>query len=248
MQKLKRLNHFCCGCSLNFGVQAILATHLLQAIFYIYTSASNVVFRVATFNAFVNPTTQIFTGIFCLAGLPFILVGWLGVLWRNREFLQMYLYYLIVTFAFATIYLTIWHANHHRLPGCHPGETAFTCGVSRVIDYGIVAVYLAFQMYCIFAVWSLVDDFLIGGSEPVFTDLLAGAGGKEAAREAVHQSLKQVPDVISHDRQWHDQDVAGFSDKQRVPFPAVYGSVITGGLGTSSGIFGGLWGFSRHEW
>lgn len=248
MQKLKRLNHFCCGCSLSFGVQLVLAMHLVQACFYVYTSASNVVFRVATYNAFVQPSTQIFTGIFCLAGLPFILVGWLGVLWRNREFLQMYFYYLVVTFAWAVVYLAVWHFKHYRLPGCHPGETAFTCGISRVVDYGIVAVYLGFQIYCIFAVWALCDDFLIGGSEPVFTDLLSGAGGKEAAREAVRLSLKQVPEVIEHDRHYHDQDVTNFSDNQRRPFPAVYGSVITGGVGTSTGIFGGLFGFSRHEW
>lgn len=247
MRKLQRLNHFCCGCTLNHGVQAVLLLHLLQACFYVYTSASNVVFRVPTYNAFANSSSQIISGVFSLAGLPFILIGWLGVQWRNREFLQLYLGYLLAAYVIAVVYLTAWHAGHYRLPGCHPSETAFSCGVSRVLDYGVVAVYLAFQMYCIFAVWSLCDEFLIGGSEPVFTDLLAGAGGKEAAKEALKESLTKTMEPDDDFR-----DVTSFSDRQEDPkrrsFPAVYGSVITGGVGSSVGIFGGLWGGSRHEW
>merc|ERR1719213_260712 len=102
---MRPMNQFCCGCHLSFGVAVILACNLLQNLFYAVTAVMNVIVKEPTFGASASPVEQTFTAAWCLLGLPFILSGIWGVVYRQETNLRVYLYYMFASFTLDTAFL-----------------------------------------------------------------------------------------------------------------------------------------------
>lgn len=224
------LSQFCCGCTLVFGVKLILAFHMFQNAFYISTSVSNVIFKVPSMEAGTSLGMQSFNAMVCLAGVPFILAAWWAVRSRNEPVLRLYLYYVMASFLMDFGYLVfvfVLKDTCARLPtAMSQGGAAFACGATRMLAYGLVGTLAIIQLYCIFAVWSLCEDFQMGCSDHVFEDL-------QADIENSKRRNKMAP----------YGGILGHSTGSRGPFPAVYASTASAGVGGSTHIFGG----EHHE-
>merc|ERR1719240_322928 len=97
-----------------------------------------------------------------------------------------------------------------RLPtAMTQGGAAFACGATRMLVYGLVVTLTIIQLYCIFAVWSLCEDFQMGCSDHVFMDL-------QADIENSKRRNKMAP----------YGGILGHSAGSRVPFPVVYDPLL----------------------
>eukprot|EP00397_Hematodinium_sp_SG-2012_P049571 GEMP01057221.1.p1 GENE.GEMP01057221.1~~GEMP01057221.1.p1 ORF type:complete len:238 (+),score=33.81 GEMP01057221.1:178-891(+) len=225
---VRPLNQFCCGCSLPFGVRAILTLHLVQSVFYITTTVSNIVLQVPTFGYDAPLATQTFNAAFALIGLPFIVIAFWGVTYKGETYIRLYMYYLLVSFTLDLgyiLYYIIVVDSCSMLPSAlkHHGG-AFACGVARIFGLSSVLVVFAVQIYFIFTVWSFAEDLKCGGSGQGFPDLLLMKGRKGES------------DPIT-------DGLFGTGRKADGPYALSYGSLATPGIGGSTRLFGG----TRHE-
>jgi hypothetical protein len=174
------MNQFCCGCSLTFGVMIILVLNLLQNLFYIYTAMSNIILRIPTFGFNENPSTQTFNAAFCLLGLPFIFSGIWGVIYRSENFLKMYFYYMVAAFALDMIFIGSFFILHdvcEVMPSflVRHGQ-AFACGFMRISSTLFVVQVIIIELYFMYTVWSLCEDWTTGCSGQGFPELLRERG------------------------------------------------------------------------
>jgi len=222
------LNQFCCGCSLDFGVKAILILHLLQSIFYIATTVSNIVLQVPTFGYDTDLAKQTFNAAFALAGLPFILVAWYGVNNKAEAYVRFFLYYLFLQFVLdmaAMMYYLVIVDTCTMLPsGLKQHGSAFACGIARIMMLTSVFVIFGVDFYFMYCVWSYSEDLKVGARGQGLPELLLSKGKKS---EHYHIA----------------EGLFGVGGSNEGPYPLNYGSLATPGVGGSSRIFGG----SHHE-
>eukprot|EP00747_Dinoflagellata_sp_TGD_P166149 gnl/TRDRNA2_/TRDRNA2_188475_c0_seq1.p1 gnl/TRDRNA2_/TRDRNA2_188475_c0~~gnl/TRDRNA2_/TRDRNA2_188475_c0_seq1.p1 ORF type:complete len:240 (+),score=43.29 gnl/TRDRNA2_/TRDRNA2_188475_c0_seq1:86-805(+) len=182
---VRPLNQFCCGCSLTFGVKIIVVLNLIQNIFYLATTTSNIIFKIPTFGFNVSLAMQTFNAAFCLLGLPFIAAAIWGVLYRQESHLRLYFIYLIVSFIMDMVYIItflIMQDPCSSIPTVlRKHGSAFACGFLRIGSLGFILGVSIIELYFLFTVWSLCEDFKAGGSGAGFPELL-GSGGENRGR------------------------------------------------------------------
>jgi len=178
------MNQFCCGCSLSFGVSLILISNLLQNAFYVYTAFSNIILRIPTFGFNASPATQTFNAALCLLGLPFVFSGLWGVAYRSENFLKLYFYYAVFSFVLDLTFLVSFYVIHDvcsMMPSFLTRHgAAFACGFMRMASTLFVLQVVIVELYCIFTVWSLCEDWSSGCSGQGFPELLRERGSEPA--------------------------------------------------------------------
>mmetsp|Transcript_60861 Transcript_60861/g.157918 ORF Transcript_60861/g.157918 Transcript_60861/m.157918 type:complete len:237 (+) Transcript_60861:157-867(+) len=177
---VRPMNQFCCGCSLSFGVMLILVFNLIINLFYVYTAFSNIILRIPTFGFNASPSTQTFNAALCLLGFPFIFSGIWGVIYRSENFLKLYFYYLLFAFALDISFLVSFYALNDvcsMMPSFLTRHgAAFACGFMRISSTLFVIQVVIVELYCIFTVWSLCEDWATGCSGQGFPELLRDRG------------------------------------------------------------------------
>merc|ERR1719230_775851 len=206
---VRPLNQFCCGCSLTFGVKLILACNLIQNIFYIASTTSNVIFRIPTFGFGVNLATQTFNAAFCLLGLPFIAAAIWGVIHKLEPHLRLYLYYTVLSFildmGYVIVFLVVQDSCTALPTVLKKHGAAFACGFTRI-----------------FMIMFIV--LVTGGSGVGFPELLASSEGTRKNKRYANA--------------YHD-GLFGVGGGSSGPFPVAYGALATPGIGGSQHIFNG---------
>lgn len=227
----QRLNQFCCGCTLPFGVKTILLLNFLQNFFYLATITLNVIFKVPTFGYNTSLEQQTFNAGFCLVGLCFVACGVFGVSNKLEPHLRLFLYYLIINFFIDTVYMFVWIFSEDTcamLPEVLSSQgSAFACGATRLLSVAFLITVFILDAYCVFVVWSYCEDLRIGGAGEAFDDLL------HHAHSAKHQKRFGG----------YSDGLFGVGEARDGPFPVNYGSIATPGIGGSTPLFGG----SYHE-
>eukprot|EP00421_Protoceratium_reticulatum_P021594 CAMPEP_0168386218 /NCGR_PEP_ID=MMETSP0228-20121227/15314_1 /TAXON_ID=133427 /ORGANISM="Protoceratium reticulatum, Strain CCCM 535 (=CCMP 1889)" /LENGTH=254 /DNA_ID=CAMNT_0008399411 /DNA_START=19 /DNA_END=780 /DNA_ORIENTATION=- len=176
---VRPLNAFCCGCPIRLGAFLILVLNLIQNLFYISATISNVILKIPTFGYGMGLTTQTFNGSWCMLGLPFIAIGLCGVWYRLESHVRLYFGYLVVSFIMDMCFL-VWHflvkdVCLNMPPFLKMHGSAFACGSMRIFSILLVAQIFMTELYFVFTVWSLCEDLKAGGSHHGFPELLNGA-------------------------------------------------------------------------
>lgn len=221
------LNQFCCGCSLTFGVTFILTAHLIMNLFYIGSSTAAIIMHVPTMGLSQDLTTQILMSAFGLMGIPFIVAALYGMWYRMESHLRLYLYYMGLSLALDlgyVMYTILADDMCALLPSSiTSGGAAFACGAARIFVISFLVVTTAIQVYFVFCVWSLCEDFRAGGVGSGFPLLLGSA--VEARRQKYKGS--------------YAEGFLGTGDNSAAMEPVNYGSLAAPGVGGSEVIFGG---------
>lgn len=199
---VRPMNQFCCGCSLTFGVTIILVLNLFQNLFYIYTAFSNIILRIPTFGFNAPLTTQTCNAAFCLFGLPFIFAGFWGVVYRSENFLKMYFWYMLLSFSVDVIFLAAFFLIHDvcsLMPSFLTRHgAAFACGFMRVSSTLFVLQVVITQLYFIFTVWSLCEDWSMGCAGQGFPELLRDRGEPALGKRRLPSSRPVGAEMLGH--------------------------------------------------
>lgn len=153
---------FCCGCSVEFGVKAILLYNFLQNIFVISMVTLRIVFKSEMGSLTPDLTLQIVVAGYTLSGLPIIIVAFWGTLNKAEGPLRLYWLYMVLTFAFDSVFIFknfVLEGPCEHLPPVFSGSgRAFACGMARGTNVTSVVAMVVIQLYCIFVVHSYCDD------------------------------------------------------------------------------------------
>mmetsp|Transcript_60787 Transcript_60787/g.131859 ORF Transcript_60787/g.131859 Transcript_60787/m.131859 type:complete len:235 (-) Transcript_60787:65-769(-) len=217
------MNQFCCGCSVIFGAKIIIAVNLLQNIFYIATTTSNIILKIPTFGFSTSLVEQTFNAALCLLGLPFIAAAIWGVMYRLETNMRLYLLYLTVSCGVNLAYIIHAFALQDvcsSIPAVLLEHgSAFACGFMRIVALAGSVLVIGLQLYCLFTIWSLCEDFKAGSSGMGLPGLL------KMGRESQSTWKYAAP---------HHGE--GLFDG---PLPAAYGAFSSPGIGGAVRIFGG---------
>eukprot|EP00931_Biecheleriopsis_adriatica_P116298 TRINITY_DN91962_c0_g1_i1.p1 TRINITY_DN91962_c0_g1~~TRINITY_DN91962_c0_g1_i1.p1 ORF type:complete len:240 (-),score=45.95 TRINITY_DN91962_c0_g1_i1:170-889(-) len=190
-------NQFCCGCSIVTGSIAVLVLNVcINGVLFVRAA-------MAIFYPSSSPATtgdmpwQVFTAAFCLAGVPFMILGALGLARRDEVTLRAYYFYLALAVIIASIVLVsaATSTSCRNLPSELQGGGAFFCGIVEVVDVVLAILLVGNMIYALYIVWSLCQDFGISGSTP-FSDLEASYGALQVKRlkEASHGVIRSLED------------------------------------------------------
>lgn len=222
---IQPLDTCCCGLQLDTGVKIIIMIHSLTSFFFLYTCVSNILMEVPTIGNRVDLYTQSFNCAWALATIPFIASGISGISNHAELHLRMYLYWLMVTVAMDLVLTGVYLAKTMcaTLPRFLVAEgSAFACGSMRAFGIVFIAMLFSFALYAIFVVWSRCEELQEGGSETNFDHLI----GETRARE--RRSIFQ-----------HKSGLFGTGLAVPTPFPVMYGSMATPGIGGAGRFFSG---------
>lgn len=168
-------SQFCCGCSIDFGVKAILFFNLFRNCAVLAIATIHVVFKDHYFSSSYSLGQQVTLAGFALFGLPLIIGGIWGVRNKVGAPLYLYWYYMIFTFLFDTGFVfwsVVLVGPCSSLPGMLSGNgQAFMCGAARVMSSATLLSVTVIQLYLLFIVWSHCEDIARGGHGPDLSDL-----------------------------------------------------------------------------
>mmetsp|Transcript_60354 Transcript_60354/g.140581 ORF Transcript_60354/g.140581 Transcript_60354/m.140581 type:complete len:246 (+) Transcript_60354:192-929(+) len=157
----------CCGCSLTFGVKAILITNLVRNLGTVALVTLSLVFKNHALQFSQSLFRQTCLGAFALAGIPLVVAGLWGVYNKVEAPLRIYFYYLIaalmVDIGFV-VYALVLENPCLSLPGIVKGEgQAFACGMARVSNFIATFTAMAVSFYLAFIIFSYCEDLAMGG-------------------------------------------------------------------------------------
>lgn len=222
---IQPLDTFCCGFTLDFGIQCIIVIHTLVSFFYMATAWCNIVLDQPTMGAAVDFGTQAFNCGFALASLPFIVSGISGVKYQIESHLRIYLYWLMLSvfldFIFATIIMVkTTCSGMPEFLDAYGG--AFACGMMRIASAIFIIMCLVAMSYALFTVWSRCEELKVSMSEEAFDGLL------KETRRAQEAMVFQ-----------HRSGLFGTGPVLTPAHPVVYGSVASPAFMGSARIFNG---------
>lgn len=219
------LHTFCCGCTLDQGISFILIFHSFMNFFYIATTVFNIVLDVPTPGYHVSLAVQAFNCGFALAGLPFIVAGFMGVKGRNEIHLRLYLYWFLFTFCLDSVFMLIdlFQNSCKQVPLIlEQVGGSFACGFMRTVGISTMATYLGICAYFWFVIWSRCEELRAGSSDAQLGKLLG---------QAIHRERGMVYQ--------HRSGLFGTGPILSAPHPVSYGSIASPGMFGSARIFGG---------
>lgn len=219
---------FACGCSLQFGVMAILIFHLVTCLLYLGATFSSIVLHISPFGAVASwgPVLQFCMIGFNMCGFPIIIVAIYGALKRNAMAIRPYLLYLLITFLVDTVVLVdvLLVKDSCSTPGSFVNAataagvgTAFMCGFLRILSYSCVSLGVFIEVYCVFIVWSFCEDVYEGSSGPELWELLA----------TKEEAFKKKHEYMIGEREGPYADIVGMAYYSKLPgaYPSAYGSL-----------------------
>mmetsp|Transcript_51012 Transcript_51012/g.110688 ORF Transcript_51012/g.110688 Transcript_51012/m.110688 type:complete len:249 (+) Transcript_51012:84-830(+) len=174
---------FCCGCSTEFGVKFILFLNFLQNSFLIAVAFCAIILKLDGLAYSADMTLVIVWNGFALAGMPLIIMAYIGVIYKHEIPVRIYWYYQIVCVLVDTIFVIrnlVIEGPCDHLP-THMGREiqAFACGLARMATSSVVIFLEGIMIYFTFIVMSYLEDVAEGGNTPDLRDL---AANKEAMR------------------------------------------------------------------
>jgi len=130
---------------------------------------------------------QTFNAAYALFGIPFIIGGIMGVMYRLETHTRLYLYYAIITF-FLDMFLVISNLLLNDVctmlpPVLQRSGEAFACGAARIGSIVIIAAVSVVEGYFCYVIWSLCQDQKAGGCGGKLPDLLATAEQRKNKRK-----------------------------------------------------------------
>lgn len=165
----------CCGCSLTFGVKAILAVNLFRNVATLAVAVLNVAFHNHAIEFAGSLGAQTAIAAFCLAGIPIIVGGLWGVCHKAEAPLRLYWWYLVVSLLLDMYFIV--DSLILRNPCLHLGGLiarngqAFACGAARGMNLFTTATMLGISFYLAFVVLSHCEDLAAVGSGTTLSDL-----------------------------------------------------------------------------
>lgn len=229
------ISMFCCGCSIQVGVNIIMACHLAACCLYVFSVSSNVIFHVPLLASAWTVQSQLFYAGFCLLGIPVIAGAIAGVLNHIEVNVRLYLYYLMACFllnAGTMVYMCLVQdacesiGTFVDLMSSNFGE-AFLCGIFRIVSYFAAAAGISTEVYCLWVVWSLCESMRDGKGCPELATLMP-------MKDSIVMKAKRI----------QEEAHAGFIGFSKAGLPGAhaspYGSVSADGDGS---LFGGF----NHE-
>jgi len=219
----------CCGCSLGFGVNLILAVHLAIISFYVLASVFSIVYKRDGWEYSGSHTLEVCVAAACLAGLPIIMLAFWGAAKKVETHLRFYFVYLLLSVIIDSIfvYRTLLAAGPcERLaaggaglpPSDVPDGQAFVCGMSRFFGSAAAILVTASQLYAAFIVWSFCE-YLADGRGADIGDLLNNS------ERAAKLKLKNSP-------------YAGLLGYANNGYGSIFAAAAPPGIGGSTPIFG----------
>eukprot|EP00440_Ansanella_granifera_P070715 gb/GFBE01076740.1/.p1 GENE.gb/GFBE01076740.1/~~gb/GFBE01076740.1/.p1 ORF type:complete len:234 (+),score=61.23 gb/GFBE01076740.1/:1-702(+) len=186
-------SQFCCGCSLKSGAMLVLVINLFVNLFLLIRAALSI-FRPDSPLAVVGDLPmQVFSAAFCLAGLPFIAFGCIGMARKDEVSLRAYYFYLLLAMVVAGYFIVEAAAatTCGSLPRDMKAGGAFFCGMIQVVSIFMCTVLLGNMIYGLYIVWSLCQDVGLNVSTK-FSDLEESYGSVMAKRlhEESHYLLR----------------------------------------------------------
>jgi len=153
-----------------------LVLNLLQNLFYVVTSFSNIILKVPLFGASESLSEQTFNAAFCLLGMPFIFCGFWGVFARVEGQVRMYFFYmLLVLVVDATQMMYLFSTGNicdHLPTILQKHGSAFACGFMRLATIIVVSQVMIIETHFAYTVWSLCEDLKATGGGPGLPELL----------------------------------------------------------------------------
>lgn len=169
-------SQFCCGCSVELGVKLVLLYHFVQNAWVVYAATHDII-MIGTTSP--NAHKECAIAAFALAGLPLIFLGMCGVWWRVEVHLRVYLVYLALSFCLDSAFIVkefVLGGGCSNMPGAVAGQgQAAACGMMRAANITIVSLLMGIQLYLLYIVFSLCEDYSEGGSALAFGDLTTSA-------------------------------------------------------------------------
>jgi len=172
-------NQFCCGCSISTGVRFWLFYHLFQNVSTVVHTLGAIIY--APLGASIvqggadDRPMQISIALFCLAGIPLIVLAIFGVKYKVEPLVRLYFIYMVCSAVLDWCFI----AKRFIISPCDHVPTAleneghsFACGVVRDVDIVIAALLTGIQFYLIWIVWSFCEDMKQGGEGPELADLM----------------------------------------------------------------------------
>jgi len=229
---------FCCGWSVASGVKLILCFHLLACVFYIGSGCSNLLFHIPQITDQMNTYVQLFFVGFGLLGIPIILAALHGVSRSVEASVRLYLYYLFATCIVDVIHLASVFATQDpclsinatfSLRGDQFGES-YICGWFRMGAYFFTGTVVLTEVYCLWCVWTVLEDMRTGMRGPDLSDLTHHSKDL-IERLTINGAMKgSAP---------YAEAVGVAHNRLPGPYPFKYGTVDTVGMPATSTILGG---------
>eukprot|EP00927_Polykrikos_kofoidii_P057801 TRINITY_DN51993_c0_g1_i1.p1 TRINITY_DN51993_c0_g1~~TRINITY_DN51993_c0_g1_i1.p1 ORF type:complete len:224 (-),score=27.33 TRINITY_DN51993_c0_g1_i1:95-766(-) len=143
------------GVSLTSAVEMVCLAHLIFCISIIANVDSSGPITLS--GVLISPFTQCWTAAYFLLGIPIIVCGGIGALYRIESHLTVYSYYLVGT----VIVLCVWVAIFTRFIGsCSEsanGHAAIACGVFNIMVVFWTVALIGGVMIATYLVWSHKD-------------------------------------------------------------------------------------------
>jgi len=179
---LHPMSMFCCGFQVTTGAYLIMVSHLIACVVYIVATTLDLVFDRWSLTSHQDAPYKIFIAGYCLAGIPVILAAMYGMAKRIETNVRVYYCYLLLVCFFNFVQLlrffllmdvceqasSFWDLRDTEAP---MGE-AFLCGTLRMSGYFFVACTLAVEVYCLWLIWSWLEDVQFNTYGPELSQLL----------------------------------------------------------------------------
>jgi hypothetical protein len=154
--------HECCGCvSLLVGIEVICLFHLIVNLCIIANTSA--LETKHTFGLRLSPYVQVWNGMWALFGIPIIIGGGVGMLYRIESHLRLYLWYLIWSLISSVFFTLAWFASGRACKQITDND--FRSAGEGIVCGGSVSVVLTgllwswwLQAYCLFIVWSAAEE------------------------------------------------------------------------------------------
>lgn len=146
--------------SLTFVVEAVCLIHLIVCIVFLSSASSQHSFHLA--GVTVYPAIQCVNAAWFLLGMPVIVLGGVGAVYRIEKHLTYYLNYLLGSFIVCLVWFCVFakfgSVCHTHQPGFGSELTAsFVCGVTDGFVLFWILCLLAVVGFAGFIVWSMIE-------------------------------------------------------------------------------------------
>lgn len=230
MVSVRPATQFCCGCSLEFGVNLILVAHLVQSVVTIAMVSASIIFDMPGMLFTFSLWKQCALAAVSLGGLPLILAALWAMRRRYEVPIRLYWWYMAFWFLIDTIYVFrefIWSGPCENVSALFDKNSqSFACGVNRMLNPSIVIMATLIQGYLLFIVFSHCEDLRESGGGPDLADLAEYSKQRQSKKYTSETDTYGILGQYIHDHVPQEGD------------RSIYNSAGDAGYGTGRTIFG----------
>jgi hypothetical protein len=224
---------FGCGFSITCGVKFVLFLNLALNVAIVALTVGHMIFFIDSMMVADYPLEMTMLG-FCLAGVPIIILGFNGVVYRNEAQIRLYLYYMWILMA-VLIFLVfkefVFSSACDSIPGLKGGQgSAWACGMARYIHLAATIVSLSIICYFQHVVYSYCEDLSECGGGPDLRDLVLNKPTYSKMHQpSAYCSIEGMAEIADSGELWESSILGG----------SVYDKAAMTGLGGGQRLFHG---------